>query len=87
MTALRRPRPTISCRADDDDDDNDDNSPNKDQNMYLKFKIQHLLYVKILYLFGDVRDRLNTEGIFNQILKFSVLNFINFLRTDNFNFN
>jgi hypothetical protein len=53
MIALRRPMSIQGCRADGGDD-----SPNKDIHMYPNFKILVVLGVKIIYLFGEIRDRL-----------------------------
>ena len=61
MITLRKPWPIQGCRA--DDDDVDDDIPNKDQNVYLNFKIP-FLWVKIVHLFGKIRDRLKTVGEF-----------------------
>jgi len=44
--------------------DVDDDIPNKDRNVDLKFEIPILLWVKIVHLFGKIRDRLNTAGVF-----------------------
>ena len=43
--------------------DYDDDIPNKDQNVYLNFKIP-FLWVTIVHLFGKIRDRLKTVGEF-----------------------